>query len=91
MAELRRSGYEIRDAELADLRRQLGGGGMGLGPGGSVPADVRAAFERFDVNRSGKLDYRELRNALQAAGLDLRQVNAEELLRRHDAYQDGPN
>ena len=89
MAELRRSGYEIRDAELADLRRQLGGGYSG--PGGSVPADVRAAFERFDVNRSGKLDYRELRNALQAAGLDLRQVNAEELLRRCDAYQDGPH
>ena len=74
VAELRRSGYEIRDAELAELRRQLDGGGMGLGTGGGMglgtgdtPADVRAAFGRFDVNGSGKLDYRELRAALQAS------------------------
>ena len=55
--ELRRAGYEILDAELAKLRRQLTDG---------VPADVRAAFERFDANGSDKLDYRELRAALQA-------------------------
>ena len=74
VAELRRSGYEIRDAELAELRRQLAGGGVGLGTGGGmglgtgdIPADVRAAFGRFDVNGSGKLDYRELRAALQAS------------------------
>jgi len=27
---------------------------------------VRAAFDRFDVNGSGRLDYHELRAALQA-------------------------
>ena len=60
VADLRRLGYEIRGAEI----RRLGGGG---GSGEGVPADVRAAFERFDVNGSGRLDYHELRGALQAA------------------------
>jgi len=33
---------------------------------------VRAAFERFDVNGSGRLDYHELRAALQAGEMERR-------------------
>ena len=35
-----------------------------------VPADVRDTFMRHDRNRSGRLDYRELRNTLEALSLD---------------------
>ena len=39
---------------------------------------IRAAFNRFDANASGRLDYRELRNALNALGLDVtRRESAE--------------
>ena len=32
-----------------------------------VPRHVRAAFDAFDTNHSGYLDYRELRHALRCA------------------------
>ena len=32
-----------------------------------IPRHVRAAFDAFDTNRSGYLDYRELRHALSCA------------------------
>ena len=36
-----------------------------------MPERVRAAFDRFDANRSGYLDYRELQSALAHYGLDV--------------------
>ena len=50
---------------------------------------MRAAFARFDRNRSGFLDYRELRNALTHMGLDLSTSTAVELVRAYDDYPDG--
>ena len=50
---------------------------------------MRAAFDRFDKNRSGFLDYRELRNALQHMGYDVSTRDAMELLRAYDDYPDG--
>ena len=51
-----------------------GGGGIGgwFGFGSSskwTDADVRRAFHKYDSNSSGKLDYKELRGALQDLGL----------------------
>ena len=36
-----------------------------------VPRYVRAAFDAFDANHSGYLDYRELRHALSYLGVDV--------------------
>ena len=47
------------------LRLALGGNHPESSKAVGVPADVRAAFERFDANKSGKLDYKELRSALR--------------------------
>ena len=55
----------------------------------SPRADVRAAFERYDRNRSGFLDYRELRNALTYMGLDVSTAATVDLLRAYDDYPDG--
>ena len=41
---------------------------------GGVPADVKKVFEDFDKNRSGKLDTKELRQALKHLGLDIRRA-----------------
>ena len=51
-----------------------------------MSAAVRAAFDRFDKNRSGFLDYRELRNALQHMGYDVSTRDAMELLRAYDDH-----
>ena len=47
-------------------------------------SQVRATFERFDTDRNGQLDFRELRAALAAAGLDASSAEAEQLIGRHD-------
>jgi len=45
-------------------------------------------FEAHDVNRSGYLDYRELRNALSSAGVELTAPETIEVLRRYDERPD---
>ena len=47
-------------------------------------SQVRATFERFDTDRNGQLDFRELRAALAAAGLDASSAEAAQLIGRHD-------
>jgi Ca2+-binding EF-hand superfamily protein len=54
-----------------------------------VPADVRDTFMRHDRNRSGRLDYRELRNTLEALSLDTTTSHAADLLKRYDADGNG--
>lgn len=51
---------------------------------GSTHLQVRATFERFDADRNGQLDFRELRAALAAAGLDSSSAEAAQLIGRHD-------
>lgn len=50
---------------------------------------VRAAFQRFDVNRSGRLDYRELREALRTLGIDYTSSQAARVLQAYDADASG--
>ena len=50
---------------------------------------MRAAFARFDANRSGKLDHRELRAALRQLGLDVDEHEATAMLQRHDTNNNG--
>ena len=73
-----------KERELKALRRELEAARAALGQSRRVPDDVRAAFERFDANRNGKLDFRELRAALAAAGLDASSAEAAQLIGRHD-------
>ena len=64
-----------------------GRGGHGQQP--HVDATVRAVFDRFDTNRSGRLDYRELRNCLRALGMDVTRREAKEVLAHYDADHSG--
>ena len=59
--------------------------------GGQPQADatLRAVFERFDANRSGRLDYSELRNCLHALGIDVTPPEAAQVLARYDADHSG--
>ena len=50
---------------------------------------MRAVFERFDANRSGRLDYSELRNCLHALGIDMTRRDAAEVLAHYDADHSG--
>ena len=68
-------------------RRRRRGGAVGVLRRGL--SSVVATFEYFDRNRSGFLDYRELRNALTYMGLDVSTAAIVDLLRAYDDYPDG--
>ena len=46
-------------------------------------------FHRFDDNRSGFLDFKELRGALAHYGLSATELESASLVRRYDDYKDG--
>ena len=80
--------------EFGKLVRQLADGAApssSLASGGRrwSDGDVRAAFVRFDANRSGKLDHRELRAALRELGIDADEREAANVLQRYDANANG--
>ena len=52
----------------------------------SVPQEVKQLFTTFDVNRSGLLDYVELRNALQYLGVNLHTEQSRVLLLNYDDW-----
>ena len=54
------------------------------GPSSGVSADVVAAFNQFDEDGSGDIDSRELRAALEAAGLILDDEQALYMMRKYD-------
>ena len=54
-----------------------------------IPPDVLDCFSFFDRNRSGFLDFHELREALRHYGIDTSLAGAIDLLRRYDDYPDG--
>jgi len=79
--------------EERNRRTGAGGGGGGGGGGGSGGAsggggwtdgEVRSCFTRFDANRSGKMDHRELREALRALGVATSGREATAILQRYD-------
>ena len=59
----------VRDLETGVVRKEGARDPYDTGHH-SVPARVSAAFDYFDANRSGFLDYRELRDALRYYGVD---------------------
>ena len=83
--ELRREIDHLRRHELGhDLWSQPQPHGRRWSDG-----EIRAAFERFDVNRSGKLDYNELRPALQHLGVRSDSQEALRVLVAYDRNGDG--
>ena len=88
--ELRRELDALRRHELGrDFSSQLHG--AAAAPHGRRWSDgeIRAAFERFDVNRSGKLDYSELRPALRHLGARSDSEEALRVLVAYDRNRDG--
>ena len=79
----------VRDLEQGVLRAPGAAARSPYGGGQQVPARVAAAFEECDVNRSGYLDYGELRPALQRYGVDVSEGQAASIIRAYDDRPDG--
>jgi len=47
-------------------------------------ARIRQVFEQFDTNRGGTLDRKELRNALEALGMEGTRENVRAAMKRYD-------
>ena len=80
--------------EFSRLVRQVQSGrSAGSGRRGSsskwTDADVRRAFQKYDANSSGRLDYKELRAALQDLGLRHDSDEAVRVLQQFDRSGDG--
>ena len=56
---------------------------------GSVPAHVKATFKAFDADKSGGLNYTELRKALKFYGIDVSQPRAAQIIKNYDDDPDG--
>ena len=50
---------------------------------------LRAAFDKFDSNKSGKLDHKELRKALAAVKLEMDSEGSKGLVAKYDEDQSG--
>jgi len=81
-------------------RGRLGLGGMGgrLGrdskPQGrpvskEQRAEIREAFDIFDSERTGRMDYHELKVAVRAMGFEIKKQEALELMSRYDREETG--
>jgi Ca2+-binding EF-hand superfamily protein len=77
----------VKDLESGVLRKE--GVRTPHNPSTQVPARVSAAFDAFDTNRSGMMDYRELRTALRYYGVDTSEGEAAAIVRAYDDNPDG--
>ena len=71
-----------------------GGGGGGSGPAASDLTDeqrqeIKEAFELFDTDKDGAIDYHELKVAMRALGFDLKKAEVLKVLRDHDHKGEG--
>lgn len=73
---------------------------MGGGPsGGGTPnasdltdeqrQEIKEAFELFDTDKDGAIDYHELKVAMRALGFDLKKAEVLKILRDHDHKGEG--
>ena len=90
----------VRDLEAGMIRADTADGdslssttyasdAYGAPYGTHIPSRVHDAFRFFDRNRTGYLDYSELRNALRHYGIDASQRGAARLLATYDDRPDG--
>jgi centrin-3 len=52
-------------------------------------AEIREAFDLFDSNRTGSVDYRELKVSMRALGFDVKKAEVMELMKRYDRNETG--
>jgi centrin-3 len=52
-------------------------------------AEIREAFDLFDSNKTGYLDYRELKVSMRALGFDVKKVEVVDLMKRYDRNDTG--
>jgi Ca2+-binding EF-hand superfamily protein len=69
--------------------QSYGGGAQNREMRGSVSSEVKAVFEKFDDNRSGKLDYRQLGVALRSMGMSADSNQAAEIIKKFDTDNNG--
>ena len=78
---------DVRD--FAALIADLESGVIRESPTANIPQHVLNAFLYFDKNRTGYLDYRELKKALNYLGINLSAGGAKEVVMRYDDQPDG--
>ena len=52
-------------------------------------AEIREAFDLFDTNKTGCVDYRELKVSMRALGFDVKKAEVVELMKRYDRNDTG--
>jgi centrin-3 len=52
-------------------------------------AEIREAFDLFDTNKTGCVDYRELKVSMRALGFDVKKAEVMELMKRYDRNDTG--
>jgi len=51
--------------------------------------EIKEAFDLFDSEKTGKIDYHELKVAMRALGFDVKKADVLELMRTYDRHQTG--
>jgi Ca2+-binding EF-hand superfamily protein len=69
--------------------QSYGGGAENRQIRGNISYEVRAVFEKFDENRSGKLDYRQLGSALRSMGMSADSNQAADIIKKFDTDNNG--
>ena len=81
----------VEQVEAGGLQEGKGhAAGIGAGKEGDpLPSHIISTFHPFDKNKSGHLDYRELRNALRFYGIDVTHPRAADFVKSYDDQPDG--
>jgi hypothetical protein len=67
----------------ASRPKSTSGGGGVAGLTADQKAEIREAFELFDADRTGAVDYHELKVAMRALGFDARKEEVRALVEEH--------
>eukprot|EP00743_Colponemidia_sp_Colp-15_P004352 GILK01004694.1.p1 GENE.GILK01004694.1~~GILK01004694.1.p1 ORF type:complete len:170 (-),score=41.35 GILK01004694.1:139-648(-) len=51
--------------------------------------EIKEAFDLFDTDKTGKIDYHELKVAMRALGFDVKKANVLELMKEYDRESTG--
>merc|ERR1719345_131402 len=87
--DMRRLGHDLALSETAKLRTELEEVRRKLDAAQRHMGDVFSTFTRFDRNKSGKLDYREVKEALKSMGFDPTAREAKSIVARFDKDRSG--
>ncbi|CDJ61890.1 hypothetical protein EMWEY_00046000, partial [Eimeria maxima] len=51
--------------------------------------EIKEAFQLFDSEKSGKMDYHELKVAMRALGFEVKKAQVQEIMRSYDKQNTG--